>query len=345
MGPKDPSAPNLDNFMARMFRFLLLSVFLVPVSATQETLVPLKNHDFGVVKQGQKLVHVFPIRNAGEAPMRIDRVESSLPGMSARFQPIIPSGGEARITVEWNTADVAGVQEATILVQTSDPNQLNITLNLKAVVKPPIEFLPYPAVFFSAYQDEAPEKRVRIVSNGEGSLHIERIESPESHYEVALDTVEPGRIYDLRVKVRPGVALGRYIEQIVLTTDQPENHRLEVGANLFVKPDFYAFPEIIDFGSFSLETLDRQPQLLALLTQTTILTNRSGPLEVQSVTSDLPFLRFSRSPDSGKDTQFRLDVMPIRERMQPGKITGHLRVLTNDPGHPELTIPVQGEVK
>ena len=118
-----------------------------------------------------------------------------------------------------------------------------------------------------------------------------------------------------------------------------------MGANLFVKPDFYAFPEVVDFGSISLETLDREPQLLPLLMQTATLTNRSGPLEIRSVTADLPFLRFSRSPDNGKESQFRLDVTPIREGMQPGKITGHIRVLTNDPEHPELTIPVQGEVK
>ena len=330
--------------MKRVFRILLLSAFLVSVSAAQQTLAPITDHDFGVVKQGQKLVHTFTIRGAGDVLLRIDRVEASLPGMSARFQPVIPPGGEGRITVEWNTAEAAGALEATVLVRTSNPEQPDIPLHLKAVVKPPIEFLPYPAVFFTAYQDEAPEKRVRIINNGDVPLRVERIEFPENHYDVALDTVELGRIYELRVKIRPGVALGRYTEQILLTTDQPQNPRLQVGANLFVKPDFYAFPEVIDFGSLSLDTLDGQPQLLALLTQTTILTNRSGPLEVRSVTTDLPFLRFTRFPDSGKNSRFRLDVAPIRERMQRGKITGHIRVLTSAPGHPELTIPVQGEV-
>src|SRR5215470_15596482 len=53
------SGPNLD-FMKEMFRILLLS-FFVSVSAAQQTVESVK--DFGVVNQGQKLKHAFPIRN------------------------------------------------------------------------------------------------------------------------------------------------------------------------------------------------------------------------------------------------------------------------------------------
>jgi len=333
--------------MFQVFRFLIVLIVLACAASAQQSAIPVQDHDFdfGVVKQGPKLVHVFPIRNSGETPLRIDRVEASLPGISARFQPLIQPGGEGRITVEWNTAEAAGVLEANLVVRTNDARTPVIPLRVKAIVKPPVEFLPYPAVFFSAYRDEAPERKVRIVSNQDSPLHIQRIESPENHYTVAVDTVQPGKVYDLRVKVRPGADLGRYTEQIVLTTDQPQNNRFQIGANLFVKPDLYAFPEVIDFGSVSLETLDRQPKLLDLLRQTTVLTNRSGPLEIQSVTSDVPFIRIIRSPESGKETRFRIDVVPVRERMQRGKIAGHVRVLTNDPRHHELLIPVQGEVK
>ena len=331
--------------MTQLFRTLLVLALVVSISEAQQTVTPVPDHDFGIVKQGQKLVHVFPIHSAADTPLRIDRVEASLPGISARFQPTIPAAGEGQITVEWNTADAAGVLEASLLVRTDDPAHPEVPLLLKAVVKPPIEFVPYPAVFFSAYRDEAPESRVRIINNGEVPLHIERIKAPENHYEATLDGVEPGRIYDLHVKVRPGVPFGRYTEQIVLTTDRPQNPHLQVGVNLFVKPDFYAFPEVIDFGPLRLEMLDRQPQLLPFLTQSIVLINRSGPLEIRSVSADVPFLRFSLSPQDGKESRFRLDVVPIRERMQLGKINGNIRVLTNDPEHPELVIPIQGEVK
>jgi uncharacterized protein DUF1573 len=330
--------------MTHVARILLVLLFLVSPGTAQETATH-ADHDFGVVKQGQKLVHVFLIHNGEDAPMRIDQVEADVPGISARFQPVIPAGAEGKISVEWNTAEVDGPVEATLVAHISEPANRDIPLRIKAVVKPPIELLPSPILFFTAYQDETPEKSVRIVNNDERPLRIEYVDLPKNHYEVSVDTVEPGRIFDVRVKVRSGIAFGRYTERIQLSTNNPENENLFLAANLFVKPDFYAFPETVDFGSVSLNTLDRQPQLIERLTQTIILTNRSGSLEVRSVTSDLPFLNLSLSSEQGEETRFRLDVVPVRERMQRGKITGQVYVTTNDPSHPELVIPVQGEVK
>src|SRR5438552_16138890 len=90
--------------------------------------------------------------------------------------------------------------EATAIVRLHNPDQPEIPIELKVVAKPPIEFSPYPAVFFTAYQDESPEKVVRVINNEEAPLRIERIEFPEDHYRVVVDTVEPGKIYELRVK-------------------------------------------------------------------------------------------------------------------------------------------------
>jgi len=341
---------NTPNFLAmlrlRLFAtlpFLLFSCWVV--AAPQGAVSPSLDHDFGIVKQGQRLTYTFAIPNMGASSLRIDRIDFSEPGITARFGPDIPPGRQGQVKLEWDTTKANGETEATAVVRFNDPDQPEIPIELKAVVKPPIEFIPYPAVFFTAYQDEAPEKRVKIINNDETPLRIERIEFPEDHYQAVLDTVEPGKIYELLVRVRPGVPLGRYTEPIYLHTDRLQKPRFQMAANLFVKPDFYAFPEVIDLGSLNLEQLQRQSQLVGFLTQTTILTNRSGPLEIQSVTTDVPFLRVSRSPESGEDRQFRLDVEPILERMQPGKIQGQIRVLTNDPEHRELAIPVQGEVK
>lgn len=329
--------------MMMRFRSMLPLFFVVSMAFAREAAV--NDHDFGAVPQGRKLAHAFVIRNPEDVPLRIERVEANVPGISARFQPVIAAGGEGRVDIEWDTAKAAGPVEATLDVRTSGAALPDIALHVKALVQPSIEFSPYPAVFFSAYQDERPEERIRIVNHREAPLRIEDIQYPKDHFEAAVEEIEPGRVYELRVRVRPDVPLGRYREQISLTTNQPEHAHLLLGANLLVKPDFYAFPEVIDFGSLRLETLDREPKLLALLTQTTVLTNRSGPVEIRSVTSDLPFLRLSRSPESGKESRFRLDVAPVLEQLKPGKIAGSIRVLTDDPLHPEVVIPVKGEVQ
>ncbi|OFV99860.1 MAG: hypothetical protein A3F68_02825 [Acidobacteria bacterium RIFCSPLOWO2_12_FULL_54_10] len=308
--------------------------------------VPETSHDFGTVKQGEKLVHTFLIRNEGTAPLTIARIDLSVPGTKTSFRKNVLPGETGQITMEWDTSNVQGEFEAGALVRLDDPNQSRIALRLSAVVKPPIEFVPFQQVFFSAYQDEAPEKKVRITNNEVRPLAITRVESSSNHYEAKLETVLTGYLYDLRVKVRPGSPFGRYADEpIYLYTDHPERPRLQVLGNLFVKPDFYVFPEGVNFGGFRSEALLKQPQLLALLKQTLVLSNRQGPLEIQQVETDLPFIEITREPASGKSDKFKLDITLVPEKLQKGKIAGNIRIVTNDPKVPEFLIPVRGEVR
>jgi hypothetical protein len=55
--------------------------------------------------------------------------------------------------------------EATILF--GDRADRPAILLLKAVVRPPLELLPYPAIFMSAFQGEDNECRLKIVNNNE----------------------------------------------------------------------------------------------------------------------------------------------------------------------------------
>jgi hypothetical protein len=47
------------------------------------------------------------------------------------------------------------------------------------MVKPPIEFSPYPAVFFAVYQNEGAERRLTITNNDEMPLHLTLGEFPK----------------------------------------------------------------------------------------------------------------------------------------------------------------------
>jgi hypothetical protein len=333
-------------FMSLRVASVLCFVILNSVELTaQFPVLPTPDHDFGAVKQGERLMHTFTIRNTTTSLMRIDRIDLSVQGITTRFKPDIPPGADAQVTLEWDTVRANGDAEAIAMVHLNDKAQTGIALQLRAMVKPPIEFSPYPAVFFAAYQDESVEKRVKIINNEEIPLVVKLGEFPKDHYEVDLDTVQAGKIYELRVKVRPGIPLGRFTERIILHTDRPQKPRLQVAANLFVKPAFYAFPETVDFGAISLETLERQPQLLELLTQTTILTNRFGPVEIRSVETSLPFLQIVQTPASGSSERFRFDIGLSREKLGKGPISGTLRIVSSDPRVPELTIPVKGHVK
>jgi hypothetical protein len=329
-------------------RIVLVIMWFVCVSCAshaQGSIVTSPDYDFGVVKQGDRLLHVFEIWNTGETALHIERVEMSVAGVTTRFHDEMLPGVATPVTIEWNTSGFSGEVDATAIVYTSDIKRPQIELHLTATVKPPIEFDPFPAVFFTAYQDESPEKQIRIVNHEETPLELGTVETPENHYIVQLKTIRPGQEFELAVKVRPGVPFGRYTEPIYIHTNISSRPRLQIQANLFVKPELYAFPENIDFGAVRVSDLEQNPKLEQLLTQTAVVTSRTRALEILSIQSDVPFLRFAYDEPGGPQHKSRVTIDLIREKLKIGRVHGVISIHTSDALHPVLEIPVSAEIR
>src|SRR5207302_1442787 len=81
--------------------------------------------NLGKVKQGEQITHKFQVKNEGTAPLLLDRVDFNLPGLTAKFKPEIPPGGEGFIQVDWNTTYfTASLKE----VQSGNSYDLTITV-------------------------------------------------------------------------------------------------------------------------------------------------------------------------------------------------------------------------
>jgi hypothetical protein len=237
-----------------------LFVFGLPALAAPEApraVFPVTSQDFGTVLQGEKIVRDVPLRNQGSAPLTIEGGDLSMPGMKARFQRVIGPGEAAKITLEWDTSGVTGEVRAEAVFRFNDPAEPKVTLTLNGVAKPPIEIQPRPAVFFSVWTGESVERTVAIVNNEERPLHILGLEPDGKHFAASLRTVEPGKVYNLVVKVPPETPPGRYMEAVYLKTDHPTLSRLKIGVNVFVKAELYADPQVVDFGRVSLDRLAR----------------------------------------------------------------------------------------
>ena len=316
------------------------------VSQAPHVIVPNLSHDFGSIEQGSKVVHQFTIRNTGTAPLTLTRLSLSEPGMTAKMRPSIQPGEQAALTIEWDTAGVKGAVEGKAVVEVNDPARPQVTFVLTGVVKQGIEFLPYQAIYASLYQGESGHRSVRIVNNRERPLGISRLEQQGQHFHAAITPVEPGKLYELEVTVPATVAPGRYSEAVFLYTDDPKVSRLMVPVNVIVKPAVYANPETVDFGRVAPRELADNSSALDLLTQSFIVRKRAGSFSITTVTSDLPFVTIRRSPEGkGSSEAFRIDVALMKDRLQPGPISGSIRIHTDDKQFPELIVPVRGEIQ
>jgi len=316
------------------------------VTQAPQAIVPNLSHDFGSVEQGSKVVHQFTIRNAGTASLTLTRLSLSESGMTGKMRPAILPGEETALTLEWDTTRMKGTVVGKAVLEVNDPVKPQITFVLTALVKPAIEFLPYQAIFASVYKGESSNRSVRIVNNSERPLGITRVEQQGEHFHAGIKPVEAGKQYELEVTVPPTIPPGRYSEAVFLYTDDPKMPRLMVPVNVLIKPDVYANPAAVDFGRVVLRELADNPSVLDLLTQNFIVRKRAGNFSITTVTSDIPFVTVRRSPDgAGSSEAFRIDVALMKERLQPGPISGSIRILTDDRQFPELIVSVRGEIQ
>ena len=300
-------------------------------------------YDFGTLRQGEKAAHCFAIRNDGSAPLELSEMELSHPGMTARGSAGIVPGQAGQLCIDLDTSNLSLEVNAIAQVALNDPAQPRLKLVLHGRVQQSIDLIPYSAVLAAVFKGESAERHVRIVNNEAEPLEILRLEPEGTHFKARLQTVEPGRVYDLVVDIPPDVPPGRYGDFVYLHTDNQKFARLRVGVNIFVKTDVYAFPEEIDFGDVSAADLTEHPQLADAVAQSFLLKKRAGEFRITSIECDVPALRITQTPD-GESGTFRIDVALDVAKLRPGLLAGQIRLRTTDDEFPEIVVPVRGNV-
>jgi hypothetical protein len=102
-----------------------------------------KTHAFGEVTEGDKVTHVFTVRNVGVAPLLIDRVTTSCGCTAAVLsnREVAP-GGEGHVEVTFNTERRTGDNRKTITLFSNDPSSPRVELEIRASVEALLAFEP-----------------------------------------------------------------------------------------------------------------------------------------------------------------------------------------------------------
>ena len=313
-------------------------------SATQSATQSFSVAD-GKVKQGVEVTHKFQVKNEGTAPLLLDRIDFDLPGLTAKFKPEIPPGGEGFIQVGWNTTSFSGPIDLEAKLSSNDPAKPKFTFTLSGSIDPVIEVAPISEAFISLYPDEKKEQTLHIINHEQQPLKISSVEKQGTHFTSSLKEVQPGNSYDLTITVPAGTPPGRYEEALLLHTNHPKFSKVPVGVNILVMRDVHAFPESVDFKGIDLSILNQNPSLIDNLYENVIVENRRGDFEIKSIETNVPFLKITQAPPSGRSSRFKLDIQVLKEKLAPGQVSGSIRVATDVKESPEITIPVVAEIK
>jgi len=312
-------------------------------------------YDFGTVKQGAKLSHTISLRNIGDAPLVIERISSSLPALSVRVKKVIAPGDEATIALELDTAEMSGEVRDDVAIHTNDAQTPPLSFHIQGRVHSPIDVLPRPAIFLSAFrwETETASRSVTIVNNEESLLEIlgKRVEG--NRFTAELTPTEEGRRYQLTVKLVPGAPAGHGSGQIALSTNRGE---IRIPVFTFLKDKVYVNPPEADLGRIDLEQAQKEPKLLEFRSLSIFVYKHRGQDFRIRAEPSLPFIAVEMTPAEGPAAViniprqgptgvFELKVVLIKDQLKPGKFEGTIRVSTNDQEFPHLQIPVRIEVK
>ncbi len=302
------------------------------------------SYDFGAVKQGERVVHSFYIKNTLAVPLKIARIDLSTPGMTTRVKPVIDPGAAGEIEIAWNTSRVVRDVTARAIVHFMGDQHPDLTLVLSGRVTSEIEAIPLAGFYISLFKDESAENSITLLNHRDHPLVIGKVYAQSSHFSSSLETPTPGQVYKLSVKVPAGLQPGRYAETIDLETNDQNNPTIHIPVNILVKDVIYASQNVVDFGDIDVAQLRSRSDLLQAFSHMVMLRRRSGQFEIKSIASDVPGLSVTRNPEAASQS-FELQLGLKADGLRPGAFTGNLRILTTDPVVPELTLAIRGNVK
>jgi hypothetical protein len=313
-------------------------------------------YDFGAVKTGAKVQHTISLRNLGAADLIIQDMRFSVPGLRVQAPRVIPPRGEGALMLELDTSGLRGEVDGQVILGTNDPQAARLELQVRGRVESLVDLFPRPAIFLSAFRWEVEEKEaaIAIVNRDESPLEILAVRPEGDRFTARLKPIEKERRYELAVKLRGSGPSGMGLGRITVSTNQGET--IAVPVFTLLRDKIYVSPLEIDFGRIILQQVERQPEFLKSRTETLYVYKYLGEnfrIQVESAPS---FIAVEKTPPDGPGAMvniprqgptaiFELKVVPIREKLKPGRLEGTIRISTNDPEFPEILVQVRGELE
>lgn len=310
---------------------LLLAALGGPVAgAAPRLVVDAPIHDFGAVEQGTPVEHLFAVRNAGDSPLRIDRVGGTCACTVATGDgTTIPPGDYAYVAVRLDTARLSGRTVKTVTLFTDDAAFPAHPLTLIGTVRTDLALAP-PALFLGRVRrGETVRREVQLVPGGVAGGHTaERVESDTPAIRARL-AARDGGAQALEIELDGSVAAGRFDDVVRIRTTSPRQPLLELPVFGVVETDVAVLPPRVTFGigRDGIEPADVH------------IRNRSRrPMAVTRVTVPEPVDYQLTTVRSG--VEYRLTLRLREPPADPESFEAHVEVMTDHPAERRIVVPV-----
>ena len=218
--------------------------------------------DFGKVKQGKVLTHVFMFTNEGDSTLSIKRVRTSC-GCTAvllKNKEVAP-GKTGELKVTFNTRGYANKVSKYIYIDSNDPGQPSIRLTVSALIEVP----PQPRIALDRYsqdlglflEDEEVRAKAKIKNVGELELKVSCSHKNAAFYSRNKPVSFPLKIRagseaEIEVRIPPRKRKGMIREYVLMKSNDPRRPTLSFYLSGYVitkqqlKSLFDKYKDILD---------------------------------------------------------------------------------------------------
>jgi len=300
--------------------------------------------DFAESLQNASIEHEYRVRNIGVSALRIEKVALTPPLRVLRMPAQIAPGDEASVTVGMETPPISGRFTGRIVIYLNDPSLPQAELTFSGNVVSPVELSPTPVLFLVGYRGETASTAVDIISHISASLRLSEPEYSTDRFTARLEMLEEGKRYRLTISLNGLGPGGKHTDEILIRTSSAASPVLKIPANTYLRERVYTFPEGVDLGALPLVEVRAHPDLSSQSAQTLMVYQRSGTDFRIEASTDLPQLRL-RAERGHKADRYQLTVsVNPQAQLAAGPVRGTIRIETNDPEFPHLSVPVSGEL-
>ena len=142
---------------------------------------------------------VFDFVNEGEYPITIQEIRPSCGCTTAALdQETYAAGESGTIQTTFTIGSRQGLQRKHIQVKTDDPENSEIVLKMEIAIPMVLEITPH-FVSWAKGSDRETKTLTLIASEDSGNVKVTRAFSQDSDFDLVLETIEPGKRYELSV--------------------------------------------------------------------------------------------------------------------------------------------------
>ncbi|MBL7661983.1 DUF1573 domain-containing protein [bacterium] len=289
-------------------------------------------HKFGTVSEGFKVKHDFAVKNLGQAPLVLRQLQAGC-GCTAALadSSTIAPGGATLIHVTFDTSGFYGYKSKDIRIESNDPRQPVLVLNLEGIVEREINIDP-PRLYFGQIR-KGSEASQSVKLNLKQNVKILEVTSRSDDFTITKQAED-----QLLVSIKSSAKVGLLKSRIVVRTTSTSTPVVSIPIFAEIVGDLVLTPSDISFGMLvnpNSQQLTQRVEIQSASAQAFKIISAKSSLEAVTVMVIKPELEANTH-------QLLLDV----DKNYVGPLSGEVSIQTSlsDPAEQNITLRFYGMI-